>query len=243
MTCLGYDGSSRAAGLPYPMTSLQLPGTWTGSSRWRPPRPMPWRRFWERNGLMPWESPTCSVLPTMRLAAWVFAGPCLRTSSSFCLAYDQGDPETYCEIILAARAGACPLCRCRRARRSSGAAHRALPSLGVHRAHHGSLRCGRSRFPRPAAGQLPHYGTGVSLAAAGEALGVFLGAPELVAVTLTEVNPSYEPSGHCRQHAREMSEWFACGASGETLVILKAGRPVSLCCGGAAARRRERWRS
>ena len=42
----------------------------------------------------------------------------------------------------------------------------------------------------------PHYGTGVPLTAAGEALWVFLSAPELVAVTLTEVNPSYEPSRH-----------------------------------------------
>ncbi len=47
---------------------------------------------------------------------------------------------------------------------------------------------------RPLA-NFPHYGTGVSLAAAREALAVFLTAPDLAAVVLTEVNPSYEPSG------------------------------------------------
>lgn len=41
----------------------------------------------------------------------------------------------------------------------------------------------------------PHYGTGVPLAAAGEVLRVLCAAPTLAAIVLTEVNPSYEPSG------------------------------------------------
>ncbi|HVT70255.1 MAG TPA: hypothetical protein VHF26_21085, partial [Trebonia sp.] len=42
----------------------------------------------------------------------------------------------------------------------------------------------------------PHYGTGVSLAAAGQVLSVLLAAPQLAAVVvLTEVNPGYDPRG------------------------------------------------
>jgi arginase len=42
----------------------------------------------------------------------------------------------------------------------------------------------------------PHYGTGISLAAAGEVLRVLCAAPTLAAIVLTEVNPSYDPAGH-----------------------------------------------
>jgi arginase len=41
----------------------------------------------------------------------------------------------------------------------------------------------------------PHYGTGVSLAQAQRALTVAFAAPALSAIVLTEVNPSYDPSG------------------------------------------------
>ncbi len=41
----------------------------------------------------------------------------------------------------------------------------------------------------------PHYGTGVPLAAARQVLSVLFTAPELAAVVLTEVNPSYDPAG------------------------------------------------
>jgi arginase len=41
----------------------------------------------------------------------------------------------------------------------------------------------------------PHYGTGVPLAVAAEVLTVFYRAPRFRAAVLTEVNPSYEPSG------------------------------------------------
>jgi arginase len=44
-------------------------------------------------------------------------------------------------------------------------------------------------------GNFPHYGTGVSLKTAGDALTAFYGAPQLVAAVMTEVNPSYDPSG------------------------------------------------
>jgi arginase len=41
----------------------------------------------------------------------------------------------------------------------------------------------------------PHYGTGVSLDAAAQALTVAAGAPDLSAIVLTEVNPSHDPDG------------------------------------------------
>lgn len=41
----------------------------------------------------------------------------------------------------------------------------------------------------------PHYGTGVPLAVAAEVLTVCYRAPQFRAAVLTEVNPSYEPSG------------------------------------------------
>jgi arginase len=41
----------------------------------------------------------------------------------------------------------------------------------------------------------PHYGTGVPLAAAREALSLLFTAPALAAVVLTEVNPSHDPAG------------------------------------------------
>ena len=42
----------------------------------------------------------------------------------------------------------------------------------------------------------PHYGTGVTLRQAGQALRVAAAAPELAAIVLTEINPSHDPSGH-----------------------------------------------
>jgi arginase len=44
-------------------------------------------------------------------------------------------------------------------------------------------------------GNFPHYGTGVTLAVARDALTTFYQAPVLAAAILTEVNPSYDPSG------------------------------------------------
>jgi arginase len=41
----------------------------------------------------------------------------------------------------------------------------------------------------------PHYGTGIPLDAAGEVLASLCAAPTLAAVVLTEVNPSYDPTG------------------------------------------------
>ncbi len=44
-------------------------------------------------------------------------------------------------------------------------------------------------------GNFPHYGTGVSLETARSVLTILCGTPKLAAIVLTEVNPSYDPSG------------------------------------------------
>jgi arginase len=44
-------------------------------------------------------------------------------------------------------------------------------------------------------GNFPHYGTGVSLQAAGDVLRTLCSAPGLAAVVLTEVNPTHDPAG------------------------------------------------
>jgi arginase len=44
-------------------------------------------------------------------------------------------------------------------------------------------------------GNFPHYGTGVSLETAATVLHILCSAPALAAIVLTEINPSYDPSG------------------------------------------------
>ena len=44
-------------------------------------------------------------------------------------------------------------------------------------------------------GNFPHYGTGVPLDVAAQVLRILCAAPRLAAVVLTEINPSYDPSG------------------------------------------------
>ena len=44
-------------------------------------------------------------------------------------------------------------------------------------------------------GNFPHYGTGVRLDAAGDVLRELCAAPDLAAVVLTELNPTYDPGG------------------------------------------------
>lgn len=44
-------------------------------------------------------------------------------------------------------------------------------------------------------GNFPHYGTGVPLSTAAAVLRVLCSTPSLAAIVLTEVNPSYDPSG------------------------------------------------
>jgi hypothetical protein len=54
---------------------------------------------------------------------------------------------------------------------------------------------GRGARPESRRDRRAHYGTGVPLRTASELLAAFCRAPALRAVALTEVNPSYEPTG------------------------------------------------
>ena len=44
-------------------------------------------------------------------------------------------------------------------------------------------------------GNFPHYGTGLSLSTAAKVLAILCATPHLAAIVLTEINPSYDPSG------------------------------------------------
>lgn len=60
----------------------------------------------------------------------------------------------------------------------------------------GLYRPGPTGSPAGPLDQLPPLRTGVPLQAAAQALRVLCAAPGLAAITLTEVNPSYDPAGH-----------------------------------------------
>jgi arginase len=111
------------------------------------------------------------------------------------LGYDETDPESYRRSVFDARPGlthypdhavrADPVGCARGALAALGEAERLIVHFDVDAVDSGDL---------PLA-NYPHYGTGVPLAVAGQVLSVLCAAPTLSAVVLTEVNPSYDPSG------------------------------------------------
>jgi arginase len=130
--------------------------------------------------------------PLSRLGpAW----PMLTDDRLALVGYDETDPETYQAGVLEARPGLTRFAdrqvRADPAGCAAGAlaAVRAAGSLLVH--FDVDAVDGRDL---PLA-NFPHYGTGIPLSTAGELLTAFFRAPALRAVVLTEVNPSYEPTG------------------------------------------------
>lgn len=112
------------------------------------------------------------------------------------LGYDETDPGTFRPEVLAAHPGLV---------RSSDRELRADPAGCAERAR-AAVEAGASRVVvhfdvdvvdsgELPLGNFPHYGTGVPLRAAAEALTVLTGTPRLAAIVLTEVNPSYDPDG------------------------------------------------
>jgi arginase len=111
------------------------------------------------------------------------------------LGYDETDPESYQRSVFDARPDlthfpdyavrADPVDCARRALSAVREASRLIVHFDVDAVDSGDL---------PLA-NFPHYGTGVPLAVARQALSVLFAAPALSAVVLTEVNPSYDPSG------------------------------------------------
>ncbi|HSZ41875.1 MAG TPA: arginase family protein [Trebonia sp.] len=111
------------------------------------------------------------------------------------LGYEVTQPDPFREAVFADRPGlsrspdhavrADPAGAARRALRAVAGAGRLVVHFDVDAVDSGDL---------PLA-NFPHYGTGVTLDAAREVLSVLFAAPALAAVVLTEVNPSYDPSG------------------------------------------------
>jgi arginase len=111
------------------------------------------------------------------------------------LGYDETDPESYRRSVFDARPDltlypdhavrADPVGCARGALAALEEADRLIVHFDVDAVDSGDL---------PLA-NYPHYGTGVPLAVARRVLSVLFAAPALSAVVLTEVNPSYDPSG------------------------------------------------
>lgn len=122
--------------------------------------------------------------------------PILEDEHLVMLGYDETDPDAFDAAVLASRPRlrhipdhelrADPAGTARRAVAALGAAARSVVvHFDVDAVDSGDLPLGN----------FPHYGTGVSLGAAGEVLRELCAAPGLAAVVLTEVNPTYDPGG------------------------------------------------
>lgn len=127
--------------------------------------------------------------------------PMLADERLALIGYDETDPETFAAQVLHDHPALVRFPDHRLRADPSGCASAAVVALERHCSRlvvHFDVDAVDSR-DLPLA-NYPHYGTGVSLAAAGEVLRVLCATPMLAAMVLTEVNPSYDPSG--RQLAR-----------------------------------------
>jgi arginase len=123
--------------------------------------------------------------------------PMLTDERLALIGYDEGDPETFAAETLRGRTGLVRFADHQVRRDPAGCARAALAAVQAHTSSlvvHFDVDAVDSR-DLPLA-NFPHYGTGIPLAAAGEVLAILCAAPTLAAVVLTEVNPSYDPSGH-----------------------------------------------
>jgi arginase len=121
--------------------------------------------------------------------------PPLSARRQAMLGYDETDPESYQRSVFSARPDlthfpdhavrADPVGCARSALSAVQEASRLIVHFDVDAVDSGDL---------PLA-NFPHYGTGVPLAVARQVLSALFTAPALSAVVLTEVNPSYDPSG------------------------------------------------
>jgi arginase len=116
------------------------------------------------------------------------------------IGYDETDPETYAATVLADHPALTRFADHQLRADPAGCARAAIAALARHSTRqvvHFDVDAVDSR-DLPLA-NFPHYGTGVTLAAAAEALKVLCSARP-AAIVLTEVNPSYDAGG--RQLAR-----------------------------------------
>jgi arginase len=125
------------------------------------------------------------------------AVPMLADERLALIGYDETDPETFAAEVLRDRPALVRFADHQVRADPAGCAVAAVAAVTGHASSvvvHFDVDAVDSR-DLPLA-NYPHYGTGVSLAAAGEVLGVLCAAPTLAAIVLTEVNPNYDPSGH-----------------------------------------------
>jgi arginase len=122
--------------------------------------------------------------------------PLLAGTRLVLFGYDETDPETYRASVLAERPDLVRFPDRQVRLDPSGCAASALaaitPAAGGIVVHFDVDAVDSRDLPLA---NFPHYGTGVPLAAAAQALTAFYRAPRFRAAVLTEVNPSYEPSG------------------------------------------------
>jgi arginase len=125
------------------------------------------------------------------------AVPTLTDDRLALIGYDETDAETFAAAVLRDRPALVRFADHQVRADPAGCASAAVASVAGHASSlvvHFDVDAVDSR-DLPLA-NYPHYGTGISLAAAGEVLGVLCAAPTLAAIVLTEVNPSYDPAGH-----------------------------------------------
>lgn len=126
------------------------------------------------------------------------AGPPMLTDDRLALlGYDESDHESFGAEVLRDRPTLVRFADHQVRANPAGCAKTALTALQSHTSSlivHFDVDAVDSR-DLPLA-NFPHYGTGISLVTAGEMLAILCGAPTLAAIVLTEVNPSYDPTGH-----------------------------------------------
>jgi arginase len=122
--------------------------------------------------------------------------PMLTDERLALIGYDETDPETYAAAILRERAALVRFPDHHVRADPAGCATSAVAALQQHTSslvvHFDVDAVDSGDLPLA---NFPHYGTGVPLAVAVEALAVLCAAPTVAAIVLTEVNPSYDPAG------------------------------------------------
>jgi arginase len=123
--------------------------------------------------------------------------PMLSNERLALIGYDETDPETFAAEVLRDRPALVRFADHQVRADPTGCARAAVAAVAQHASSvvaHFDVDAVDSR-DLPLA-NYPHYGTGIPLDAAGEVLAVLSAASALAAIVLTEVNPSYDPTGH-----------------------------------------------
>jgi arginase len=123
------------------------------------------------------------------------AFPMLTDERLVLAGYNEADPETYQAGVLAAHPGLTRFADHEVRADPAGCAARAVAvvaTAGSVVVHFDVDAVDGRDLPLA---NFPHYGTGVPVHTAAQVLAEFCRAPALRAVVLTEVNPSYEPTG------------------------------------------------